>query len=45
MDIYRDKFLPRNGEGYEHLEVGPGHGLFLVSAARDPTVQASPRGT
>jgi len=36
MDIYRDKFLPGNREGYEHLEVGPGHGLFLVSAARDP---------
>jgi 2-polyprenyl-3-methyl-5-hydroxy-6-metoxy-1,4-benzoquinol methylase len=36
IDIYRDKFLPGNREGYEHLEVGPGHGLFLVSAARDP---------
>ena len=36
MDIYRDRFLPGNREGYEHLEVGPGHGLFLVSAARDP---------
>jgi 2-polyprenyl-3-methyl-5-hydroxy-6-metoxy-1,4-benzoquinol methylase len=36
MDIYRGKFLPGNREGYEHLEVGPGHGLFLVSAARDP---------
>jgi 2-polyprenyl-3-methyl-5-hydroxy-6-metoxy-1,4-benzoquinol methylase len=36
MDIYRHKFLHGNREGYEHLEVGPGHGLFLVSAARDP---------
>jgi 2-polyprenyl-3-methyl-5-hydroxy-6-metoxy-1,4-benzoquinol methylase len=35
MDIYRGRFLPRNREGYEHLEVGPGHGLFLVPAARD----------
>jgi 2-polyprenyl-3-methyl-5-hydroxy-6-metoxy-1,4-benzoquinol methylase len=35
MDIYRDKFLPGNRAGYAHLEVGPGHGLFLVSAARD----------
>ena len=35
MDIYRHRFLPRNREGYEHLEIGPGHGLFLVSAARD----------
>jgi 2-polyprenyl-3-methyl-5-hydroxy-6-metoxy-1,4-benzoquinol methylase len=36
IDIYRHRFLPGNHEGYEHLEVGPGHGLFLVSAARDP---------
>jgi 2-polyprenyl-3-methyl-5-hydroxy-6-metoxy-1,4-benzoquinol methylase len=36
IDIYRDRFLGANREGYEHLEVGPGHGLFLVSAARDP---------
>jgi 2-polyprenyl-3-methyl-5-hydroxy-6-metoxy-1,4-benzoquinol methylase len=36
MDTYRDRFLHGNREGYEHLEVGPGHGLFLVSAARDP---------
>ena len=36
MDIYRHKFLPGNCEGYRHLEVGPGHGLFLVFAARDP---------
>jgi 2-polyprenyl-3-methyl-5-hydroxy-6-metoxy-1,4-benzoquinol methylase len=36
MDIYRERYLPENREGYEHLEVGPGHGLFLVSAARDP---------
>jgi 2-polyprenyl-3-methyl-5-hydroxy-6-metoxy-1,4-benzoquinol methylase len=36
MDLYRRKFLPGNCEGYAHLEVGPGHGLFLVFAARDP---------
>lgn len=35
IDIYRHRFLPGNRAGYEHLEVGPGHGLFLVSAARD----------
>lgn len=40
MDIYRDVFLPRNRAAYEHLEVGPGHGLFLVSAARDPRCAA-----
>jgi 2-polyprenyl-3-methyl-5-hydroxy-6-metoxy-1,4-benzoquinol methylase len=35
LDIYRNRYLPGNREGYEHLEVGPGHGLFLVCAARD----------
>lgn len=36
MDLYRTQFLPGNRDGYDHLEVGPGHGLFLVFAARDP---------
>lgn len=36
MDIYRARFLPGNKEGYRHLEIGPGHGLFLVFAAQDP---------
>jgi ubiquinone/menaquinone biosynthesis C-methylase UbiE len=34
-DYFRTKFLPRNIDGYHHLEVGPGHGLFLYMAARD----------
>ncbi len=35
MDIYRTAFLPGNKKGYAHLDVGPGHGLFLVFAAQD----------
>jgi 2-polyprenyl-3-methyl-5-hydroxy-6-metoxy-1,4-benzoquinol methylase len=35
MDLFRTRFLPGNRAGYDHLEVGPGHGLFLVFAARD----------
>jgi 2-polyprenyl-3-methyl-5-hydroxy-6-metoxy-1,4-benzoquinol methylase len=35
MDIFRTAFLPGNMDGYSHLEVGPGHGLFLALAAGD----------
>ena len=35
MDLFRANFLPGNRSGYHHLEVGPGHGLFLVFAAQD----------
>ena len=35
MDLFRRRFLPANRDAYDHLEVGPGHGLFLVFAARD----------
>ncbi|MHA7971291.1 class I SAM-dependent methyltransferase [Rhizobium sp. CAU 1783] len=35
MDYYRTEFLARNPEGYRHLEIGPGHGLFLYFAAAD----------
>ncbi|HEX4695896.1 class I SAM-dependent methyltransferase [Sphingomonas sp.] len=31
-------FLPRLPEGARHLEIGPGHGLFLYFAASDPRV-------
>jgi 2-polyprenyl-3-methyl-5-hydroxy-6-metoxy-1,4-benzoquinol methylase len=36
MDIFRTVFLPGNRDGYAHLDVGPGHGLFMVFAAQDP---------
>lgn len=31
-----ETFLPGNKQGYRHLEVGPGHGLLLYRAAKDP---------
>lgn len=36
MDHYRRVFLPSAPAGYKHLEVGPGHGLFLYFASSDP---------
>jgi 2-polyprenyl-3-methyl-5-hydroxy-6-metoxy-1,4-benzoquinol methylase len=35
MSYYRDSFLPNNRDGYSHLEIGPGHGLFLYFTALD----------
>lgn len=35
MDYYRSTFLAQMKEGYSHLEIGPGHGLFLYFAASD----------
>ena len=33
--FYRHFFLGNNENGYNHLEIGPGHGLLLAEAARD----------
>lgn len=38
MRYFRDTYLPGNVEGCSHLEIGPGHGLFLCYAALDPRV-------
>jgi 2-polyprenyl-3-methyl-5-hydroxy-6-metoxy-1,4-benzoquinol methylase len=35
MSYYRERFLPENRDSYSHLEIGPGHGLFLYFAASD----------
>ncbi len=35
MDIFRTKFLPGNKDGYDYLEVGPGHGLFMAFVSQD----------
>jgi 2-polyprenyl-3-methyl-5-hydroxy-6-metoxy-1,4-benzoquinol methylase len=35
IDYYSREFLPRNVDGYSHLEIGPGHGLLLYYAAGD----------
>ena len=37
---YRDAFLAGNAKDYSHLEIGPGHGLFLYFAAIDPNAGA-----
>jgi 2-polyprenyl-3-methyl-5-hydroxy-6-metoxy-1,4-benzoquinol methylase len=33
---YLDEFLGKHPSGYAHLEIGPGHGLYLYFAAADP---------
>jgi 2-polyprenyl-3-methyl-5-hydroxy-6-metoxy-1,4-benzoquinol methylase len=38
MRYYRDVFLRSNKPDYSHLEIGPGHGLFLYFAAADRNV-------
>jgi len=35
IDLFRTRFLPDNRRDYDHLDVGPGHGLFLAYAAGD----------
>lgn len=35
IDYYRSAFLATNRPGYSHLEIGPGHGLFIYLAAAD----------
>jgi 2-polyprenyl-3-methyl-5-hydroxy-6-metoxy-1,4-benzoquinol methylase len=41
IEYYVKGFLAGNVEGYSHLEVGPGHGLLLYLAARDPRCQSA----
>jgi len=36
LDLFRTRYLPSVPENFDHLEVGPGHGLFLVFATTDP---------
>jgi hypothetical protein len=33
LNYFRDEFIERNPVGFAHLEIGPGHGLFLYLAA------------
>ena len=35
LELFRSRFLTRLPAAYRHLEVGPGHGLFLSFAAAD----------
>ncbi len=36
FEFYSTDFLQGHRGGYQHLEIGPGHGLLLSTAARDP---------
>jgi len=38
MHYFRDVYLAGNANGASHLEIGPGHGLFLCYAAMSPHV-------
>ena len=37
--FYLSGFLNKNPPEYRHLEIGPGHGLFLHQAANDPACE------
>jgi len=34
MQFFRESYLPRCGDGARHLEIGPGHGLYLYLASQ-----------
>jgi SAM-dependent methyltransferase len=36
MHIFRDIFISGNPNGFSHLEIGPGHGLYLYLASSAP---------
>lgn len=36
LHYFRDRFVAGNPQGFSHLEIGPGHGLFLYMAASSP---------
>jgi SAM-dependent methyltransferase len=38
--LYCSDFLPNNSVGYDHLEIGPGHGLFTAFSAEDPNCRS-----
>lgn len=39
LRFHRDKFIAGHGGNFTHLEVGPGHGLFLYLAASSPNCE------
>lgn len=39
FDFFRTHFLTRNPAGSKHLEIGPGHGLFLYFAAQSANIE------
>ena len=36
LDLYRTRYLPSLPDRFDHLEVGPGHGLFLAFTTTEP---------
>ena len=40
LRYFLESYLPANREGSRHLEIGPGHGLYLYFAATSPRVVA-----
>lgn len=41
LSFYRNVFIPGNASEFHHLEVGPGHGLFLYLAAISPNCRSA----
>ena len=41
FQFYKNKFLKKNAVNYRHLEVGPGHGLFLFQACNDENCESA----
>jgi 2-polyprenyl-3-methyl-5-hydroxy-6-metoxy-1,4-benzoquinol methylase len=41
LQYFRDDFLEHNPHGFSHLEIGPGHGLFLYFAATSPNCRSA----
>lgn len=38
LRFFRDVFIDQNGPDFSHLEIGPGHGLYLYLAVSSPKV-------
>lgn len=41
LKVFRDDFIAANRPGFSHLEIGPGHGLFLHLAASAPSCKSA----
>jgi 2-polyprenyl-3-methyl-5-hydroxy-6-metoxy-1,4-benzoquinol methylase len=41
LEFFRGDFVNRNPRSFTHLEIGPGHGLFLYFAAASPDCQTA----
>jgi 2-polyprenyl-3-methyl-5-hydroxy-6-metoxy-1,4-benzoquinol methylase len=41
LEFFRSDFVERNPRSFTHLEIGPGHGLFLYFAAASPDCETA----